>query len=59
MKTKTEKTPAGGISPLDFRSASIDMDFVSKLPSPCQLNPSTFLRQVIPSAGKNTGSFLT
>ena len=24
-KTKTEKTPAGGISPLDFRSASSDM----------------------------------
>ena len=59
VKTKTEKTPADGISPLDFCSASIDMDFVSKLPSPFHLMPSTFLRQVIPSSGKNTGSFLT
>ena len=38
-KTKTKKTPADGISPLDFRSALRERDFVSKLPSLVLLIP--------------------
>ena len=57
MKPKTEKTPADDISPSDFWSALSERAFVSKLPSPFHLKHSTVLRQVIPSSGKNTGSF--